>query len=96
MSDDRDAFGRKQGEDGLGDLGWGSSGSMGSTSRPADPMASTPQPVEMPASRRETPVIVRLPGHATAPEAGSRVTLRPDLARSRLFDAAGQAVARRV
>ena len=44
---------------------------------------------------QEAPVIVRLPGHASAPEAGSRVALRPDLLRSCLFDAAGQAVARR-
>jgi len=40
------------------------------------------------------PVIVRLPGHAVALPAGSRVALRPDLARSRLFDSAGEALAR--
>jgi multiple sugar transport system ATP-binding protein len=38
-----------------------------------------------------TPVIVRLPGHAEPLAAGSRVALRPDLARSRLFDSAGEA-----
>ena len=37
------------------------------------------------------PVIVRLPGHADPLAAGSRVALRPDLARSRLFDSAGDA-----
>jgi len=37
------------------------------------------------------PVIVRLPGHAEPLAAGSRVALRPDLARSRLFDSAGEA-----
>ena len=37
------------------------------------------------------PVIVRLPGHADPLAAGSRVALRPDLARSRLFDSAGVA-----
>jgi len=37
------------------------------------------------------PVIVRLPGHAEPLPAGSRVGLRPDLARSRLFDSAGEA-----
>jgi len=40
------------------------------------------------------PVIVRLPGHAEPLPAGSRVALRPDLARSRLFDSAGEALAR--
>ena len=39
-----------------------------------------------------TPVIVRLPGHAEPLAAGSRVALRPDLARSRLFDSAGEAL----
>ncbi|HEY8975653.1 MAG TPA: ATP-binding cassette domain-containing protein, partial [Burkholderiaceae bacterium] len=38
------------------------------------------------------PVIVRLPGHAEPLAAGSRVALRPDLARSRLFDSAGEAL----
>jgi multiple sugar transport system ATP-binding protein len=38
------------------------------------------------------PVIVRLPGHAVPLAAGSRVALRPDLARSRLFDSAGDAL----
>jgi multiple sugar transport system ATP-binding protein len=38
------------------------------------------------------PVIVRLPGHADPLVAGSRVALRPDLARSRLFDSAGDAL----
>ena len=38
------------------------------------------------------PVIVRLPGHADPLAAGSRVALRPDLARSRLFDGAGEAL----
>jgi multiple sugar transport system ATP-binding protein len=38
------------------------------------------------------PVIVRLPGHAEPLPAGSRVALRPDLARSRLFDSAGEAL----
>ena len=37
------------------------------------------------------PVIVRLPGHADPLAAGSRVALRPDLSRSRLFDSAGDA-----
>jgi multiple sugar transport system ATP-binding protein len=37
------------------------------------------------------PLIVRLPGHATPLAAGSRVALRPDLARSRLFDMSGEA-----
>jgi multiple sugar transport system ATP-binding protein len=37
------------------------------------------------------PVIVRLPGHAAPLATGSVVALRPDLARSRLFDAAGEA-----
>jgi multiple sugar transport system ATP-binding protein len=37
------------------------------------------------------PVIVRLPGHVDPLTAGSRVALRPDLARSRLFDSAGDA-----
>jgi multiple sugar transport system ATP-binding protein len=37
------------------------------------------------------PIIVRLPGNAEPLPAGSRVALRPDLARSRLFDAGGQA-----
>jgi ABC-type sugar transport system ATPase subunit len=37
------------------------------------------------------PVIVRLPGHADPLATGSRVALRPDLARSRLFDSAGVA-----
>jgi multiple sugar transport system ATP-binding protein len=37
------------------------------------------------------PVIVRLPGHADPLPAGSRVALRPDLARSRLFDSRGEA-----
>jgi len=40
------------------------------------------------------PVIVRLPGHADPLAAGSRVALRPDLARSRLFDSAGEAFQR--
>ena len=40
------------------------------------------------------PVIVRLPGHAAPLPAGSRVALRPDLARSRLFDSAGEAMQR--
>ena len=40
------------------------------------------------------PVIVRLPGHADPLAAGSRVALRPDLSRSRLFDSAGQALRR--
>jgi len=40
------------------------------------------------------PVIVRLPGHAEPLAAGSRVALRPDLARSRLFDSAGEALQR--
>ena len=39
-----------------------------------------------------TPVIVRLPGHAEPLAAGSRVALRPDLARSRLFDSTGEAL----
>jgi multiple sugar transport system ATP-binding protein len=39
-----------------------------------------------------TPVIVRLPGHVDPLAAGSRVALRPDLARSRLFDSAGEAL----
>jgi len=38
------------------------------------------------------PVIVRLPGHADPLAAGSRVALRPDLPRSRLFDSAGEAL----
>ena len=38
------------------------------------------------------PLIVRLPGHADPLPAGSRVALRPDLARSRLFDSAGNAL----
>jgi multiple sugar transport system ATP-binding protein len=37
------------------------------------------------------PVIVRLPGHADPLAAGRHVALRPDLARSRLFDSAGVA-----
>jgi multiple sugar transport system ATP-binding protein len=37
------------------------------------------------------PVIVRLPGHADPLVSGSRVALRPDLSRSRLFDSAGDA-----
>ncbi|MGN6526669.1 MAG: ABC transporter ATP-binding protein [Burkholderiaceae bacterium] len=37
------------------------------------------------------PLIVRLPGHATPLATGSVVALRPDLARSRLFDSAGDA-----
>jgi ABC-type sugar transport system ATPase subunit len=37
------------------------------------------------------PVIVRLPGHADPLVPGSRVALRPDLGRSRLFDSAGVA-----
>jgi len=37
------------------------------------------------------PIVVRLPGDATPLAAGSVVALRPDLARSRLFDAAGEA-----
>jgi len=37
------------------------------------------------------PVIVRLPGHVELLPTGSRVGLRPDLARSRLFDSAGEA-----
>jgi len=37
------------------------------------------------------PLIVRLPGHADPLAAGSRVALRPDLSRSRLFDGAGDA-----
>jgi multiple sugar transport system ATP-binding protein len=41
------------------------------------------------------PVIVRLPGHADPVAAGSRVGLRPDLARSRLFDSAGDALRQR-
>jgi multiple sugar transport system ATP-binding protein len=41
------------------------------------------------------PVIVRLPGHATPLAAGSVVALRPDLARSRLFDSAGDALGQR-
>ena len=40
------------------------------------------------------PVIVRLPGHADPLAAGSRVALRPDLSRSRLFDSAGEALQR--
>jgi len=40
------------------------------------------------------PVIVRLPGHVAPLPAGSRVALRPDLARSRLFDSAGEAMQR--
>jgi multiple sugar transport system ATP-binding protein len=40
------------------------------------------------------PVIVRLPGHADPLAAGSPVALRPDLARSRLFDSAGEALRR--
>jgi multiple sugar transport system ATP-binding protein len=38
-----------------------------------------------------SPLIVRLPGHATPLATGSVVALRPDLARSRLFDSAGDA-----
>ena len=38
-------------------------------------------------------IVVRLPGHVAPVDAGSRVGLRPDLARSRLFDATGKAVA---
>ena len=38
------------------------------------------------------PVIVRLAGHAAPLAAGSRVALNPDLARSRLFDSAGDAI----
>jgi len=34
---------------------------------------------------------VRLPGHAGPLASGSRVALRPDLSRSRLFDSAGDA-----
>ncbi|MFL6624978.1 MAG: ABC transporter ATP-binding protein [Vitreoscilla sp.] len=41
------------------------------------------------------PVIVRLPGHAAPLAAGSRVALHPDLARSRLFDSAGEAMLQR-
>jgi len=41
------------------------------------------------------PVIVRLPGHAAPLAAGSRVALRPDLTRSRLFDSAGEAMRQR-
>jgi len=37
------------------------------------------------------PIVVRLPGDALPLAAGSAVALRPDLARSRLFDAAGEA-----
>jgi multiple sugar transport system ATP-binding protein len=37
------------------------------------------------------PIIVRLPGHAAPVATGSVVALRPDLVRSRLFDAAGEA-----
>ena len=40
------------------------------------------------------PVIVRLPGHADPLVPGSRVALRPDLARSRVFDSAGDALLR--
>jgi len=40
------------------------------------------------------PVIVRLPGHAEPLAAGRRVALRPDLARSRLFDSSGEAIQR--
>jgi len=40
------------------------------------------------------PVIVRLPGHADPLAAGSQVALRPDLARSRLFDGDGRALRR--
>jgi multiple sugar transport system ATP-binding protein len=40
------------------------------------------------------PVIVRLAGHVDPLAAGSRVALRPDLARSRLFDGAGVAIQR--
>ena len=43
---------------------------------------------------QSAPVIVRLPGHADPLAAGSRVALRPDLARSRLFDSAGDAFQR--
>ena len=43
---------------------------------------------------QSAPVIVRLPGHADPLAAGSRVALRPDLARSRLFDSAGDAFPR--
>ena len=39
------------------------------------------------------PIIVRLPGHVVPLATGSRVALRPDLARSRLFDSAGEAFA---
>jgi multiple sugar transport system ATP-binding protein len=41
------------------------------------------------------PVIVRLPGDAVPLAAGSVVALRPDLARSRLFDSAGEALQQR-
>jgi multiple sugar transport system ATP-binding protein len=37
------------------------------------------------------PIVVRLPGDAVPLQAGSFVALRPDLARSRLFDATGEA-----
>jgi multiple sugar transport system ATP-binding protein len=37
------------------------------------------------------PIVVRLPGDAAPLATGSAVALRPDLARSRLFDAAGEA-----
>jgi multiple sugar transport system ATP-binding protein len=37
------------------------------------------------------PIIVRLPGYVTPLAAGSVVALRPDLARSRLFDSTGEA-----
>ncbi len=43
---------------------------------------------------QSAPVIVRLPGHAAPLAAGSRVALRPDLSRSRLFDSAGEALQR--
>jgi len=40
----------------------------------------------------DSPVIVRLPGHATPVERGSSVSLQPDLARACWFDASGHAL----
>jgi hypothetical protein len=69
VSDDRDAFGRKKGEDGLDGLGWGSSGTTtpGSMSTPTaaptpvDPnMTTPPRPMATQSpTRRDMPVIVR-------------------------------------
>jgi multiple sugar transport system ATP-binding protein len=48
--------------------------------------------VHLQCSGHDSPVIVRLSGHATPVERGSRVSLQPDLARACWFDAAGRAV----